>query len=340
MCEPRGWQVQAGAAVALGLGLLLGGSALAAQGAGASQAGAVAPLPALTDPNVTPNLAVPAVPDTYRIGEDDLLDVFVFQMPELTSQVRVDDRGAIHLPFLATTVPASGLTSVQLADRVTQALVAAGLARRPLVQVTVRQVMSHRVVVSGAVRNPLVIQATRPISLVEALARAGGLDTQAGATVLITRPGDGGPSTQSIPMNQVLEGDVGSSLMLDGGESVRVAAARMIYAVGAVGKPGAFPIQADERLTLLKALALAQGTGDHADRSHAEIIRTTADGKTLRLQVNLDKVLQHKEADASLQAGDIFYVPDSGKAKTIGTIIADAGQMAVIAVGYNATKIF
>lgn len=341
MSVPRRGRRGAAVRFLVGLGVVLMSAGLQAQALGSALASASATaLTPVADPNLTPNLVEPAVADSYRIGQDDLLDVFVFQMPELTRQVRVDDAGVIHLPFLPTAVAADGLTSLQLAHRISQALVAAGLARNPLVQVTVRQVMSHRVIVSGEVKTPLVLQAAHPISLVEALARAGGLDAQAGATVLITRDAGRTSTTQTIPLTAVLNGDLGTGLMLDGGESVRVIAARMVYAVGALGKPGAFPIPADEHLTILKALALAQGIGDHADRSHAEIIRTDADGTETRIPINLAKVLQHRSPDARLTAGDILYVPESGKAKTIATIISDAGQMAVIAVGYNATKIF
>ena len=115
-----------------------------------------------------------------QIGSDDLLGVFVYQMPEMTGQVRVDLTEAVRLPMLKKTIPAAGLTASALAQRVAQELVAEGMARNPQVRVVVRQVMSRPIVVMGAVRYPSVLRAARPMRLAEVLARTGGLGTRLG----------------------------------------------------------------------------------------------------------------------------------------------------------------
>lgn len=297
------------------------------------------PLPAGDIPEkMEPDLAPPAVPDNYLIGRNDLLSIFVYQMPELTSQIRVNSEGYIELPFLRRPLPASGQTPMQMRAIVGRALVAEGLARNPVVRVLVRQVESRPIVVAGAVRNPEVIQAARPMTLLEVLSRAGGLENTAGTTVLVTTPTPAGPVTREFGIRQLLQAkDVGDDPLLIGGETVRVVAARLVYAVGALQKPGAFPIVANEPITVLKAIALAQGfsTTMPAAKSHAEIIRTGPDGSRQELPVNLDKILKHQAPDQLLEASDILYVPENGRKKVLAAALADAGSAAAIFVGYR-----
>lgn len=303
------------------------------------------PVPAVSDvPNtLQPDLAAPEVSDSYTVGVDDLLSVFVFQMPELTSQVRVDAKGAIRLPMLDAPVPALGLTAIQLAHAIAQAYSGAGIAHDPHVQVIVRQVMSRPIVVMGAVKYPAVFEATRPMYLAEVLARAGGLEAQSGTTLTLTRQSANGPVTRQIDLAKLQDSnDAAADPLLTGGEVVRVLPARLFYVVGALEKPGAFPLQTGEPMSALKALALAQGfsVSAPADRKHAEIIRTAADGVRHELPVNLDQILKHKAPDLPLQAGDILYVPENGTHKVMGLALSDAAQAAVIAFGYNAGAIF
>ena len=297
------------------------------------------PLPAGEIPEkMEPDLAPPAVPDNYLIGRNDLLSIFVYQMPELTSQIRVNSEGYIELPFLRRPLPASGQTPMQMRAVVARELVAEGLARNPVVRVLVRQVESRPIVVAGAVRYPEVIQAARPMRLLEVLSRAGGLENTAGTSVLLTTPTPSGPVTRELGVQQLLQDPVASDdPLLIGGETVRVIPARLVYAVGALQKPGAFPIVANEPITVLKAVALAQGfsTTSPANKGHSEIIRTGASGVRQELPVNLDKILKHKAPDQVLEAGDVLYVPEDGAHKVITTALGDLGAAATIFVGYR-----
>lgn len=306
-----------------------------------SATSAVSPLPlprADIPDKMDPDLAPPAVPDNYQIGRTDLLDIFVYQMPELTSQIRVNSEGYIELPFLRRPLAAAGETPLQLRAAVTHELVAEGLAREPLVRVVVRQVESRPIVVTGAVKYPMVIQAARPMSLMEVLTRAGGLQNSAGTTVLVSEGTGAQEVTREYSVEQLLQSSGPSEdPLLVGSETVRVIPARLVYAVGALQKPGAFPIEAGEPITVLKALALSGGfsAASPADKKHAEIIRTDAQHGRQEIAVNLDRILKHKNPDVTLAAGDILYVPENGARKVLATALADAGSAATIALGYR-----
>lgn len=300
------------------------------------------PPPSEIATSLQPDLAAPEVPDNYVLGPDDLISIFVYQMPELTSQVRIDGNGAIRLPMLPSAIKASGLTTPQLASDISRQLLAQGLARSPVVQVIVRQVMSRPIVISGAVRYPTVLQAARPMRLDEALARAGGIEADSGTRILLSTGTGADRQGREIDLNELLNStSVADDPWLSGGEVVRVLQARMIYVTGALLKPGAFPLRTGEPITVLKALALAEGfsTTSPPDRKHAEIIRTVKGDRQV-IPVNLDRILKHRDPNVEMQAGDLLYVPESGRSKVMSTALNDVAQTAVIALGYNATHIF
>lgn len=335
------WTALAGLILAAGL-RAQGGESDAAAALEPPQQSRAATLDPLTLPEaqtprqMSPDLTPPAVPDNYLIGREDLLSIFVYQMPELTAQARVNSEGYIELPFLRRPMPASGETPLQLRSVLARELVSEGLARDPVVRVVVRQVESRPVVVAGAVRYPEVIQAARPMRLIEVLSRAGGLQNSAGTTVLVTTGSGAERVTREYSVRALLQSGSGGPLLI-GGETVRVIPARLVYVVGALQKPGAFPIQPGESITVLKALALAEGFSDKKppNKSHAEIIRSEPNGAREELPVNLNEILKHKKPDLPLQADDIFYVPEDGKATIVTQAVADASQALVVFIGYH-----
>ena len=282
------------------------------------------------------DLSEPAAPDTYVLGVGDLVDVFVSQMPDLTRQLRLDAQGNIRVPLTAQGIHAAGLTAPALAVQVRQQLVADGIARDPQVDVVVRQVESKPVVVAGAVKNPVTLQLSRPISLVEAIARAGGLAANSGNTVVLTsRPRDGSAVSQRFSTTELLSGDPQDNPMLTGGDLILVPVAQFVYSVGAFNRPGAFPISDGEQLSVLKAIALSQGMKDHASPGKAAILRSMPDGTRQEVPINIEKVMKHQAADSELKAGDVLYLPLSGRKETFAQIVTYSAQAATIAIGYS-----
>ncbi|HET7259412.1 MAG TPA: SLBB domain-containing protein, partial [Candidatus Acidoferrum sp.] len=89
-----------------------------------------------------------------------------------------------------------------------------------------------------------------------------------------------------------------------------VSKAGIVYVVGDVRQPGGFVMENGKDLTVVQAIALAQGIGPNAALGAARLVRKTPDGpKDIPLQ--LKKILAAKAADPQLQADDIVFVPDS-----------------------------
>lgn len=299
------------------------------------------PVPALALPdNIQPDLVAPAAPDTYIIGPDDLLTVFVYQMPELTRQVRVSAHGNIRLPFVRQSFHAAGLTAPQLQRSITRALLSDGLARAPMVQVVVRQVESKPIVVAGAVARPNTLQAARPMPLLEVLARAGGITSDAGDTVLVTQrnlASAAGPSlARQYNLMQLMRfNNPADDPMLIGNELVTVLPARRVYVVGSFLRPGAFPLQMGEPITVIRAIALARGFKGMANRGNSVIIRTLPDGRHTEIRLHINKILHHKAPDPVLHSGDILYVPKDRKRQILMTALADTAQIVTLGVAYH-----
>jgi polysaccharide export outer membrane protein len=264
----------------------------------------------------------------YIIGSGDLVTVDVFDVPELSRDVRVNETGYISLPLMPARVRAEGLTAYQLQDKLAELLQTNGLVSSPQVSVSLKERNSQPITVVGSVKTPMVIQAVRQTTLLQALSQAGGIAEDAGNTVIVTRPAEktppagdpnappmaAEPQSYTIKLTDLLEtGDSRFNIPLLGGDVVSVPRAGIIYVVGAVNRPGGFVMQNDyDRMTTLKMLSLAGGPIRTASTKSAIILRKNDEtGKRDEIPVDLSKVMKLKAEDLTMQANDIFFVPDS-----------------------------
>jgi polysaccharide export outer membrane protein len=277
--------------------------------------------------------AAAVTPGDYVIGDGDLLDIEVFEVQELSREVRVNQSGFIALPLVPTKIRAEGLTAFQLQDKLAELLQMNGLVSNPQVTVEVKEQHSQPITVIGAVNHPMVFEAVRSTTLLEVLSEAGGIAPDAGNVVLVTRNGsaaaaadttpaatNGGgadataPATFTINLDDLLNtGDSRFNIPLEGGDVVSVPRAGIFYVVGAVGRPGGFVMQSDhQEVTTLKALSLAGGLTSTARSSKAVILRTNKlTGEKEQLPVDLKKVVDLKGPDVALLPNDVLVVPDS-----------------------------
>ena len=293
----------------------------------------------------TPSSMIAPPRGEYLIGPDDLLEVSVFEAPELNRTLRVTAGGEFTMPPLGM-VKAAGLTPREV-EFVLQELLRRSYLKDPHVGVFVREMNSHPVSVFGAVRLPGVYQISGRRTLVEVLSMAGGLAPDAGDAVIVMR-GRAGPaalvpvaaaSPGEIPKEEmVLEsrmenldpegeglvvnlkhllesGDPRSNLFVYPGDVVKVARAGIVYVVGEVKKDGGFLLKTNENISVLQAIALAEGLTATAAKSRALIIRSREGGVREEIPVDLGKLLKGKIDDPYLEANDILFVPNNtGKA--------------------------
>lgn len=266
------------------------------------------------------------------IGAGDLLAISVYGAPELSRTARVSQEGSIRLPMLKKPIEARGASPAELEQRVADALSQAGILLDPSVVITIAEYGTRPIRVAGAVRHPLTFDATGPVTLLEALTRAEGLSGDAGADILVTRTGPdtgpdigptSGPLTKRIAVKDLIEqADPAANVILNGGEEVRVPEAGRVFVVGNVKKPGAFPVGDGAGISVLKALALAEGLAPFSTKL-AYIYRPGEGGKQ-EIEVSLRKILERKSPDVVLAAGDIFYIPDNRSGRVTANVIEKA----------------
>jgi polysaccharide export outer membrane protein len=151
-------------------GLLAWAGASVAQEQSVLTAPPAAPVP--TGPVAVPSTAKPSI-DDYRLGMHDLIEISVFQVPELSRTVRVNAAGKIALPMIGTVV-AGGLTTAELEAEIAKKL-AADFLQDPQVSVFIKEGVSQRVVIEGHVKKNGVYALTGRTTLLQAIAMAEGL---------------------------------------------------------------------------------------------------------------------------------------------------------------------
>jgi polysaccharide export outer membrane protein len=235
----------------------------------------------------------------YVIGPQDVVTVTVYDHADLTGNFTVDSDGSLTFPLIGR-VKAAGLTLREFEDTLTKGL-ADGYLKNPQVSVTIGEYKSQRVFVMGEVRAPGAYQLTGDMTIIEALAKAGGTTQAAAEDVLIVRPNAGataeGPARVDDTESEVLHanirelqsGSLSQNLTLRDGDTIVVNKAQSVYVFGQVRAPGAYPIE--RGTTVLQALSLAGGVTDRGSTGRIKIVRTV-DGKKKELKVKLTDVVE------------------------------------------------
>src|SRR5215472_8069767 len=128
------------------------------------------------------------IPHDYVIGSGDLLSIYVFDVEELSRDVRVSQTGTIGIPLVPVRIHVAGLTEMQVEQKIAEMLEANGLVTHADVSVSVKEHKSKPITVVGAVMHPMVYEADHPVTLLEVLAEAGGISSDAGDTIIVSRP--------------------------------------------------------------------------------------------------------------------------------------------------------
>ncbi len=250
------------------------------------------------------------------VGAGDLIYISVTGSPELSRSARVTVDGKLILPLVREGVPVAGLTPAKIADAVAAELVKEKLLVEPIVSAAVLEYRSRRVSVVGAVRMPANFQAVGEMRLLDAIARAQGFAPDAGPEVIVSFPnGEGGEkSPLHIPLRALVAAkDPSLNIVLQGGEEIRVPEAPKLFVVGNVKMPGSYPLADPEGSTILKALALSQGSLPFTAKRVYIYRLVAATGKRDEIPVELRQILHRKSPDVALQANDILYIPDNPK---------------------------
>jgi polysaccharide export outer membrane protein len=282
----------------------------------------LSPIPSTTGEfltNAPSNGPTSAPGNEYRIGRDDLVDVSVFDVPELTTSARISATGALVLPLIGP-VDAAGKTIQELQHSIEEALRAKYL-NDPHVTLFVREYASQPVSVMGAVKVPGIYQIKGEKSLLDMIAMAQGLDaSSAGKTIqIIRRNSSGSPNVDSssvpgkaidIDLEDLFDnGNTALNVPIIAGDVINVVRAGSVFVVGEVTHPSEFVLHNGKNVTVTQAVALASGTTKDAKKQGCVIIRYHRDRTKEEIPVDYDKVLRGTAMDVMMLPNDILFVP-------------------------------
>ncbi|MFZ3211421.1 MAG: polysaccharide biosynthesis/export family protein [Terriglobales bacterium] len=287
-------------------------------------------LAALSTAGQTTSAAAPvAAAPALKISAGDLLDIAVFDTPELSSKVRVDHLGNINLP-VGGELHVGGLTVEQADAALEQRLQEKDIVKNPHVTVFILEYATQGVTVLGEVKTPGVYPVLGARTLYDFISAAGGTTATASNTAAIMRRAQ--PDKQEVVhLSNDPAKATAANVPIGPGDTILVPRAGIVYVVGDVGKPGGFLIDNTERLSVLQAIALAQGANRTAKLNDSKLIRKSVAGRE-EIPLPLKKILQNKSADMRLEDGDILFIPSS----TPKSIAWGSVQSAVNAAGLAA----
>lgn len=259
-----------------------------------------------------------------RIGIGDLVEMSVFDVPELTSKARITSDGNGYFPLIGY-VHLAGLRAEE-AQRVIESKLSA-FVRKPNVSFVVDEYASEGVSVMGEVAKPGVYPFRGEPRLFDLISSAGGLTEKAGHTVTITHENDPDNSV-NIELSRTLADNAQVNLSISPHDTIVVHKADIVYVVGEVGRPSGL-LMDRENLTVLRAIALAGGTTRTAKLTGVKILRNDG-GHVSEQPVPLKKILAAKAQDVVLEADDIVVVPASAGKVLAGRTLEAALQAATL----------
>jgi polysaccharide export outer membrane protein len=254
-------------------------------------------------------------PSILKLSAGDLIEVGVYNVPELTTKARVGSSGDVYLPLIDY-VHVGGLTVEEAQALIQKRLEDGGFVRSAHVTIFLDESASQGVTILGEVSKPGIYPALGDRKLYDLISSAGGFTPSAGRKVSIIRQSNkSGPITVNLPRN--LADDLQDNIEIHPGDTITVPRAPIIYVVGDVGRPAGLLVD-NGSLTVLQAIALAGGTNHTAKMGAVRIIRKGPTGM-IETRVPLKKMLEAKAPDITLQADDILFVPLSGIRLAAGT---------------------
>ena len=255
--------------------------------------------------------ASPTHSPDYVVGPGDVLEVEVFDNPDLSRTPTVQTNGMVALPLLGE-VPVAGLTLAEVKARLT-GLLGRDYLVNPQVDVRVKEYQSQFVTLLGEVstpgRRPLRGARTR---LIDVLVEAGGLTQRASGEILVSRADgtfEGGARTMRVQLgatNLTPEEESRLQIPLRAGDVVTAAPKYYVTVEGEVVRPGRYVL--DGALTVSGAITAAGGL-TRFGRQGVKLRRIdAATGSVQIIDVDLKAVRKGEKPDPPLQANDTISV--------------------------------
>lgn len=266
----------------------------------------------------------------YKLGPGDVLDLRVFNEPQFSDRLQVNDEGNVEVPFIGA-IPARCRTDVEIKRSITEAL--NKYLKNPQISLRITEARSRPpATVFGAVRSATRVDMRKTgVRLLDVLAVAGGVTEQAGGDIQVfhTEPvmcpdtDEKGADIALTAEDSVVGvftlyqltdlklGKPEANPVVRPGDIVIVREAAPVYLTGAVTYPQG--IYHREKLQLTRALAMVGGIRKGANANALRIYRVKPNSSEQEVvTVNFDAIRKQKQPDMFLQPYDVVEVPEQG----------------------------
>ena len=273
------------------------------------------------------------MPAPLKIASGDLLHITVFDVPEMTQDVRIGAKGEAQLALIGN-IELAGLTGDEAADAIAGELRDRKLLLSPQVNVLIKEFASQGVSVIGEVQHPGVYQVLGSRSLLDLISMAGGLTNVADTRITVKRR-RGSEQTITVKLKtDDPDTSLNNDVQIYPGDLIVVPRAGIVYVLGDVTRPGGFVMQDSGKITLLQALAQAGGASKSASLDKAVLMRKNAEGyATTKLHVG--KIEKGEDPDLELHANDILFIPNNRLKNAISgtqSVITSIGSASIYAI--------
>jgi len=267
-----------------------------------------------------------------RIGAGDLIEVTMFENPDLSGRFRVDEHGDIVVPLIGS-LHVEGLTAEQAAAMIEKRFVVAQILQPAESNATVfiAEYATQGITVNGEVKVTGIYPALGVRRLNDVISAAGGVTATAASEVVITHRTDPNHPV-TVDYNPEALPPVIPDVQLFPGDTVMVPRAGMVYVLGDVNRAGAYVLDGRRGLTMEELMALAGGGGHAAAMKRVQLVRSLDNGRKEEITIPVNLIYKGQAPDVALKDGDIVYVPTSNTkyvaeqaitaAASIGTSIA------------------
>jgi len=253
----------------------------------------------------------PGSPPPLRIGAGDLIEINMYDNPDLSGHFRVNEKGDITIPLLGL-VHVEGDTAEEVGTTIEKRYVEADILRpfHARATVFVAEYATQGITVSGQVKTAGLYPALGVRMLNDVIAAAGGVTVFASSKVTITHRSDPGHPITVSYNPEALSPEI-PQVQLFPGDTIMVPRAGVIYVLGKVAHPGAYILESRVAMSVEKAMALAGSSGPSAAMSRAHLVRTLDDGRKEDIILNVDKIQASKAPDVAMKDGDVLFIPTS-----------------------------
>ena len=253
----------------------------------------------------------PDIAPPLRISAGDLIEVTIFENPDLSGRFRVDEKGDIDVPLIGS-VHVEGDTAAEVAALIEKRFVDAQILQPAESHATVfiDEYATQGITVNGEVKTPGVYPALGVRKLNDVIAAAGGLTPAAASEVLITHRGDSAHPVK-VDYNPSSLQPVIPDVQVFPGDSILIPRAGIVYVLGNVNRAGGYALDGRRALTVEEAMALAGGAAHASALSRVQLVRTLEDGRREAITIPVNLIYKGRAPDVSMIDGDVLFVPTS-----------------------------